>query len=216
MERFAFPTPVLPGKQAGMVAGLLRPRMAEYEESRRQKGITVERAYEMATPMGNFVIAYIEAERGFAEVHGMDMSQPPPPSPEPEVVGHWRDPDVRDRRRGLAFVAPLIPGRTDAARAFAHQAWVERVAEHTASRRAVGITQETAVLNSTPDGDVICVYLEGDDPAEGNRRHAASRSPYDTWFKDQLRTLFPPQVDFDQPLPPITTLWDWHRSPVTA
>jgi hypothetical protein len=237
MARFVFPAPVLPGKQASAVAGVVRGRMSEYEESRRQKGISVERAYEMATPMGTFVIAYIDAVGDFAstmgalgasqlpvdvafknalaEVHGMDVTQPPP-GPGPEEIGHWRDPEVRDRKRGLAFVAPLLPGKGDAARAFAREAWGTRVDELAASRRALGVCEEIVCLNATPEGDLICVYLEGDDPAEGNARFAASRTPFDVWFKEQCRSLFPPDIDFDNPLPPISTVWEWHRSAVTA
>lgn len=238
MARLVFPAPVLPGKQASSVADAMRNRLPEYEESRRQKGIVVERAYEMATPMGSFAIGYIETEgtstqdammamgvsqlpidvafrAALLDVHGMDMSQPPP-GPPPEVLGDWRDPDVKDRRRGLAFLAPVMPGATDFGRSFAHQAWHERVDEHTASRRALGVTQETVCLNATPMGDIICVYLEGDDPVEGNRRFAESRSEYDTWFKQQCRSIFPPEIDFDEPLPPIGTIWDFTRDRVVA
>ncbi|HZS13490.1 MAG TPA: hypothetical protein VFC09_02725 [Candidatus Dormibacteraeota bacterium] len=239
MARYAFPVPVLPGKVAASVAGVYTGRQAEYEESRRQKGITLERVYLMPTPMGEFAIPYLESEQDFAttfnliatsdlpidrdfraavlEVHGVDVTQPPP-GPPPEVVGHWRDPDVTstDRRKGLTFISPLQPGKTDVGRAFAQQAFTDRVAEHTASRRALGITQETVTLNSGPDGDVVCVYLEGHDPADGNNRFSASNAPYDLWFKEQLRSFMIPEIDFAQPLPPISTIWDWHRSPVPA
>src|SRR5260221_3866276 len=147
MARYTFPVPVLPGKVARSVADVYNGRQAEYEESRRQKGITMERVYEMPTPMGNFVNVYLESEQDYpttlnliatselpidrdfraavAEVHGVDFTQAPPPGPAPEVVGHWRDPDVGagDRRKGLAFIAPMLPGRIDAGRAFSQQAF---------------------------------------------------------------------------------------------
>ena len=240
MARYAFPVPVLPGKVARSVSDVYKGRQAEYEESRRQKGMTLERVYVMPTPMGDFVTVYLESDGDYEttlrliatstlpidvdfraavlEVHGIDTSQPPPPGPPPEVVGHWRDPDVAagDRRKGLGFVAPLQPGRTEAGREFSRQAFVERVQEHTASRRALGITQETVTLNSAPFGDVVCVYLEGEDPAESNRRFAASQSPYDVWFKDQTRGILVPEADTANPLPPIETIWDWHRAAVPA
>jgi len=240
MARYAFPVPVLPGKVASKVSDVYNGRQTEYEESRRQKGITLERVSAMPTPMGEFVIVYIESEEDFAatmpliatselpidrdfraavlDVHGVDLTQPPPPGPPPEVVGYWRDPDVAagDRRKGIAFIAPILPGRTEAGREFSRQAFTERVQEHTASRRALGVTQETVTLNSGPQGDAVCVYIEGYDPAESNRRFAASTSAYDVWFKDQLRGILIPQVDLDQPLPPIETIWDWHRTAVTA
>ena len=76
------------------------------------------------------------------------------------------------------------------------------------SRRQLGITRESVMLNHTPMGDVICVYLEGDDPAAGNVRFAASRSDYDTWFKDQCAEIFVPEIDFNQPVPPVTEIFD--------
>lgn len=237
MPKFAFAVPVLPGRKASEVTDLLRSRFGEYEESRRRLGITMERVYQQETPMGTMVIAYVESERSFeetmadsaasqapidrdfnaktAEVHGFDTSQPPQ-GPPPEVIGDWVDPDVKERRTGLAFVAPLIPGRTDAGRAIAHEAFVGRRQELTESRRALSQNVETVIVNSTPMGDVTCVYIEGVDPVEGNRRFAASQRPYDVWFKEQLTTIFPPEVDFSQPLPPIQQLWDWHRATVSA
>jgi hypothetical protein len=236
MAGFAFAVPVLPGKDARSVSDVIRNRKEEYEESRRRQGVTVERAYEMGTPMGTFVIAYIEAERGpesmsvmaasdlpidvdfraaLQDVHGVDVTQPPP-GPPPETIGEFRDPEVRERRRGFAFVAPLMPERSDAARAFAHEATVTRLADHTASRRALGVNVEVITLNVTPQGDMLCVYIEAHDPEKANADFAASQSAYDRWFKDQLRTIFPPQIDFDEPVPPVATIWDWVRSPVTA
>jgi len=237
MARFAFPTPVLPGKQASDVPKLFEGRMAEYEESRRRNGVSTECAYEMQTPMGTFVVAYLEADRSFEEVmaglnsselpidkdfvaavsdvHGMDPSAAPP-GPPPEEIGYFRDPQVRERKKGLAFLAPIMPGAADRARAFAREALGARLAEHTASRRALGVCQESISLCSSPDGEVICVYLEADDPERANQQFAASQSEYDRWFKDQCRSIFIPDVDFDQPVPPVTTIWEWHRAAVTA
>lgn len=237
MARFAFPTPVLPGKQASDVPKVFEGRMAEFEESRRRNGVSTECAYEMPTPMGTFVIAYLEADRGFEEVmgglasselpidkdfmaaltavHGMDPAAAPPGAP-PEEIGHFRDPEVRERKKGLAFVAPIMPGAADTARAFSREALGPRLAEHTESRRALGVCQESIFLCSSPAGEVICVYLEADDPQRANQQFAASQSDYDRWFKDRCRAVFIPDVDFDQPVPPITTIWEWHREAVTA
>ena len=77
--------------------------------------------------------------------------------------------------------------------------------------RKAGLTPEThefVFLNHTPMGDVLCVYFEGDDPVESNRRLAASRSDYDVWFKERCKEIFPPEIDVNQPLPPITQIFD--------
>jgi hypothetical protein len=108
----------------------------------------------------------------------------------------------------------VAAGKTEAGRAFAKEAYITRRDEMTSSRRALGQSEELVFLNSTPIGDFVCVYLEGDDPVAGNRGFAASRSPFDTWFKDECLEIFAPGVDFYQPLPPIETLLDYVKEPV--
>jgi hypothetical protein len=77
---------------------------------------------------------------------------------------------------------------------------------------ALGSTREEVFVNQTPQGDVAVVYIEADDPVRANQRFAASNTPYDRWFKDNLKEIFPPFIDFDQPVPTNETLWDWSRS----
>jgi len=233
MPRIALPFPVLPGVSDEHAkdgpAKLFRSRPAEYAESRRRLGVTMERAYLQKTPMGSFVVAYIESERPSSEfmgeigasnldidkeflrlvkeIHGFDPSQPTG-GPQPETIGEWTDPDVRKRGRGMAFTAPLIPGTTDKGRAFSREAFETRKDELTASRRALRENVEVVTLVPTPQGDVIAVYLEGEDAFETNRRFAASTAPYDVWFKDQLKTIFPPFIDFGQPVPGVEEFFD--------
>lgn len=221
--------PVLPGQDSRAVAAILKARPDEYAEARRRQGVHMERAYEQVTPMGTFVIAYLESERPFGEttaamtrsdlaidadfiraikeVHGFDATQPPQGEP-PELLADWVDEAVTTRKRGLAFCAPVMPGATETGRAFAREAYETRRDELTASRRAQGASREVVTLNHTPMGDVICVYVEADDPVEGNRQFAASRSEFDVWFKERCREIFPPEVDFNQPLPAIAEIFD--------
>jgi hypothetical protein len=237
VANFSFALPVLPGTDPLEIPRRLRARMPEYEESSKHAGVTMDRAFLQPTPMGDFVVLYYEGELDFPafaeaqltsglaidrdltewvkENSGIDFTEPPP-GPPPELIAEWADSDVSTRKPGLAFCAPLAPGQTDAARRFAQEAFVNRVNERTASRRAVGVSRESVFLNSTPAGDIVCVYLEGADPAEGNRRFAASQSPYDAWFKAECLKVFAPGIDFNEPLPPIQTIWDWQRAKVTA
>jgi hypothetical protein len=200
-----------------------------YAESRKRLGITLERAYLMSTPMGNAVISYVESEKPFgdvargmatsdleadrtfvsmvAKIHGVDMRQPPAGHP-PETIGEWVDPEVATRRAGLGFMAPLLPGKSDAGKAFIREAFVTRAAEFAESRRAWAQNVEIVTLNATPMGDMVCVYLEGNDPVKGNRDFASSTRPFDLWFKSRLKELFPPQVDFDKPVPAVVQIFD--------
>lgn len=229
MYKTAAAFPVLPGKDASQVAAVLRSDPSGYVESRRRAGVHLERAYEMPTPMGTFLITYIESDGPFAEgaaavaqsdlpidrafvaaikdVHGIDITVPAPGEP-PEVVGDWVDETVTERKHGLAFCVPVMPGQTELGRALTTEAYETRRDELTASRRAKGVSRETVVLNHTPAGDVAAVYFEADDPVEANRAFTQSQSPYDVWFREQLSRIFPPDANLSVPLPPITEVFD--------
>ena len=232
-KRYALPFPVLPGKSEAEVkegATIFRSNPEQYRESRSRAGVTLERAYLQKTPMGDFVIAYTEGDKDYPDVlasyfdgsleinnrftefvkrvHGFDPAEAAK-YPPPETIGEWWDPTVTKRRAGLAFTAPAIAGQEEYGRNFIREALVNRREEFTASRRALnGQSGEVITLLQTPMGPVVAVYLEGDDPVEGNRRFAASQTPFDRWFKDECRKIFPPEIDFDQPLPPIEQFFD--------
>src|ERR1700686_5468674 len=133
MAKYAFALPVLPGKDAHSPAAYCRENKDAHRASRKRAGITMERVYLMPSPMGNFAVAYVDSTGDFAttfgsftkgdpfdkgfvdrlqDVHGFDLSKPP--SQLPEVVGDWSDPDVKERRAGLAFTAPLKLGKVEA------------------------------------------------------------------------------------------------------
>ena len=232
MHRYAQPFPVLPGKSDAdlmAIADYFNEHPDEYQESRRAAGVTLERAYLQKTPMGAFVVAYIESERDYGttfgaladpstplqkrfgelvmELHGVNITAPPA-GPPPETIGDWRDDRMTGIRNGFAFCAPVLPGAADAGRAFIHEAFIARRTELEASRRSWNQNAEVVTLHSTPMGEVVAVYLEGEDPVDGNRRFAASSAPFDRWFKDELKKLLPPEVDFDQPVPGVREFFD--------
>lgn len=231
MYKATLPFPVLPGKDANLVARALKEDPAGYAESRRALGITMERAYEMVTPMGTFLVVYFEGDRPFEEtsaevarsshpvdlafvaaikeVHGIDITQPPPPGPPAELLADYVDDASTSRKRGLAFCVPVLPGADEIGRAFTKEAYVTRRDELTASRRALGVTRESVTLVTAPDGSQVAgVYVEADHPVAANRGWAESRSEFDVWFKDELKRIFIPDIDFNVPLPPITEVFD--------
>ena len=231
MARGALAFPVLPGKDESdirRVADRFKEDPAGYWESRRSQGVTLERAYWQHTPMGDFVVAYLESSKPtlaeafggagqdsspmgkfFAEnvkdVHGIDITQPPEGAP-PEVVAEWSDPQVTSRGKGLAFMAPIIPEMEDFARTWAADAFSRT--GMTESRRALRQSIEIVTLMQTPQGPVTAVYVEGEDPVRGNAQFAASTSEFDLWFKENLGKIYPPFVDFSQPIPGLTEIFD--------
>jgi len=225
--------PILPGKEALVreISRQLQERRSEYEESRARGGVSVEPAYIQTNPDGSkMVVAYLETERGFgeamkallasespldryfveknAEATGIDFRSQPAGS-EPEMIAQWIAAGNRQRGRGFAFAAPLQPGKAEAGREFGREAYVNRRAELNESRLGQKLTREEVFLNQTPAGDVVVVYIEGEDPVEANRQFAASNSPFDRWFKDRCKDIFPAYVDFDQPVPANEEIFSW-------
>jgi hypothetical protein len=230
MYRSALVFPVLPGKTEAEIKSIADRFTADpqgYLKSRRLAGITLERAYWQHTTMGDFVIGYVESDRSAAdvagtwaqqatemdrffvatvkEVHGIDLTNVPE-GPPPQTVGEWVDTAVSQRGRGMAFCAPLAAGQEDRGRAWAKETFGSQ--EMTASRRALGQNLEVVTLMETPQGPVCGIYLEGVDPFEANRTMAASTEPFDVAFKEELGVLFPPFVDFSQPVPGVTEIFD--------
>jgi hypothetical protein len=230
MSRTLLAFPVPPGKSddtAKLIAEEFRSRPREYEASRRHAGITLERAYLQKTPMGDYVVAYSESSLEFSEyarlmaqsdleidrffvrsvkeLRGVDMREALQ-GPPPETIAAWFDPRVTSRGRGLGFCAPLIPDAVETARSILARKYASK--EFAESRRALRQNAEVAGLLITPQGPVGLAYLEGADPAAANRRFAASTDPYDLGFKEELKKIFPPIIDFSKPVEGVEEIFD--------
>ncbi len=80
MASIAFALPLQPGQTEPWrhwSTELAGPKQAEYRASRQRFGITVERAYLQQTPMGNFVVVYIETGDIERAMGGLATSQDP-------------------------------------------------------------------------------------------------------------------------------------------
>jgi hypothetical protein len=114
----------------------------------------------------------------------------------------------------LAFVAPVVPGVThDDLYRFAQEATGARGDSHIASRQPFGgsgINVELGWLQQTPQGEIVIVYLEGDDPVRWLQTFSASQDPHDVWFKQQVLALF--GVDMNQTFLGVTELFfEWRH-----
>ena len=110
----------------------------------------------------------------------------------------------------IAFAAPFLPGKAEAFRRFAQEALGARRKQQDESRSSKGLTRELCWIQSTPQGEMLIVLLEGEDPARANREFAASDSAYDRWFKQEVGSMT--GIDFNQPLPVLPELvFDWQK-----
>ena len=86
-----------------------------------------------------------------------------------------------------AFAAPILPGKTEAAREFIRTVLGPRSAEWADFQQRQGVVQETYFLQESPDGDMIIVSGEGDwiPPSE----FIDPDNPFDQWFVEQVREI---------------------------
>jgi hypothetical protein len=106
----------------------------------------------------------------------------------------------------LSFGAPVVPGKTNAGRELTKVSMGEKKKDFIESRSSIGVVRETVALYATPQGDVVAVYLEANDPVWANQQFAASKKPFDVWFKTKAQEAL--GIDFNQPLPRIEQVFE--------
>lgn len=104
----------------------------------------------------------------------------------------------------IAFVAPIQSGKTAQWRQFAQELNGPRRREYEEARRQYGV-RERAFLQSTPQGDMVIVTLEGDDPMDSYRRWIDSNDPFAQWFSQQVQEVhgFNVRQILSQPMPQL-------------
>ena len=85
------------------------------------------------------------------------------------------------------FALPILPGKTEAARAFLRELGGPRQQELAACGQGVGIVKETWAIQQTPQGDLFVAYVAGEDIAQAFAQFAASQTEFDRWFKQQVQ-----------------------------
>jgi hypothetical protein len=103
---------------------------------------------------------------------------------------------------------PVLPGKTEQARAFAEEVMGSRRRDFDESQARFGATRETWTLQSSPDGDVVLVYFEAPDIEKGFATLAESNEPFDVWFRQRVQEIN--GVDLaavEGPLPEVVLDW---------
>ncbi len=108
----------------------------------------------------------------------------------------------------VAFVVPLLPGKTDDDRSAMRSCWQgDRTADHEASRKRLGITREAVWLQRTPNGDVAVVHLEAHDLDAAFKGIATSQDPFDRWFREHVSEVH--GIDLEGGFPPPEQILDF-------
>lgn len=99
----------------------------------------------------------------------------------------------------VCFALPLVPGKTEAARAFMRELEGPRKAQFAASEKRIDITKESWYLQQTPNGDLFVAYMESPDFAKALAAFSQSKDEFDLWFKQQMADVT--GVDLNNPPP---------------
>jgi len=85
---------------------------------------------------------------------------------------------------------PVLPGKIDAARAFARETMGARRSGFDESQQRGGITRETWSIQETPDGNaLVLVWFESADPEKAFAELAQDTSEFAVWFRAQVQEV---------------------------
>ena len=91
---------------------------------------------------------------------------------------------------------PILPGKTDAARAFASEIAGSRKAEFNDMQKRSGTTRETWSLQETPVGAFMLVWFEGN-VEKAFADLATAADDFTVWFRGQIKVVT--GVDMSEP-----------------
>jgi hypothetical protein len=107
----------------------------------------------------------------------------------------------------IAVAFPLLPGKAEEARRFGEET-EGRLSEYGDSCRRIGETRESWYPQTSPEGDMVILYMEAEDPARAFREFAASNAPVDVWAKERVQALT--GMDMNQPPGPLPEhIFEW-------
>lgn len=86
----------------------------------------------------------------------------------------------------IAFAGPILNGKEEEWRRFLQELTGPMIDEYEGLKRRLGVGKESVWLMRTPQGETAIVRLEAEEPDQVVRRLAASREPFDLWFKRTL------------------------------
>lgn len=86
----------------------------------------------------------------------------------------------------MAYAFPIERGKTSAWRKWADELNGDRQHEFAESRERVGVHERT-FLQETPQGDLVIVTLEGEDPAGAFAKMMDRSDPFTTWFLERVK-----------------------------
>lgn len=107
---------------------------------------------------------------------------------------------------------PVLPGKEAAVRKFATELSA-RATEASGLHQKFGVSHESWHLQPTPSGLVVIVLTQITERplASAASDFATSASPFDVWFKEQVRDCSGIDPAIEPLGPPTTCIYDWSQ-----
>jgi hypothetical protein len=86
----------------------------------------------------------------------------------------------------FCLALPILPGKSDDARAFMAELDRPRNGQYDASERRIGISKEAWFLAPLPAGEHLIAYMESGDIQGAIGTFIGSQDAFDLWFKRRL------------------------------
>jgi len=207
-------------------------RSTEQLASRKRLGVTKERGYLQQTPEGPLFVVYVEGPRAdqflqnmsqstdnydkwflqnIQTLHGINLQTGKPP-----VIQHayTLTTSAPINNKSVAFCAPLPKEEVEDWQKF-NRDLKARSPEHIASLERAGVRKQVVCLNDTPQGPVVCVYMEGIDQL-ANLKMWTSDDKFDRWFVSTVSALH--GVDFASKAKDmhVEQRFDWYEGKTAA
>lgn len=88
----------------------------------------------------------------------------------------------------LAMAIPILPGKTEQWRKFINDLKGKYYNEFAESRKRLNVRERT-FLQNTPQGDVVIVTLEGDNPSKAFQNFASVNDDFTNWFTKEVKEI---------------------------
>jgi hypothetical protein len=106
---------------------------------------------------------------------------------------------------------PILPGKEDAAGAFAEACSGARKGEFDELQRRASTTRETWSLQQTPMGAFMLVWFDSDDIEGAFTDLATADDEFTVWFRGQILDCTGVDMAASDDSPPPDLLLDWHK-----
>lgn len=230
-ELMVLPVPVKQPKAAfAAETGWMAHRMADFEASRANAGVAVERVSLLETSIGVITISYLEGNASYREVAKTIRETPTVFDQDMmtrgKVLHGLSEEEQKQKRKPLvtsvlyrsvgekrqpwhSFAAAIVPGAENRWADFCAALGGPRREEFEKFNQRNGLSVVCGGRYDGAQGTVACYYLEGSDELGTLPAAAAQPGQFETWFVDEFKAVHGADICRGLPFPAMGKPWDW-------